>query len=385
MKKENFENALTEVDSAYIAEATEMAAKKKRSIAWKVLPTAAAIAACFILTVNAVVPVDLGFYLSSAFGDGYEVMGEMVSMPDNVAYRASGDELSLELKGIVGDGHVVKVFVDLTLSADIKILEELGRTAEFALFDLKLSPTGMPWEKQPSSYGASTGCIAVTENDDGSTTFSNVLTMRSRDELIGGKYIVSCTKMTYWDADVREEKTVLEGKWNVGFNLDYLDISEKIPVEVSGNILAAEERLENDELVYDYEEVPVDIYEINLSPLSVSVFWKAENEYQEVFEGHEIDGYITMADGSEIIWKDYWESEESGRFRLTDDGRWYTVEDSELDPIYITGKNSGGRCAGHGEPFMGHIILTFDAPLDAENVKSVTVGGVEVLLNRDTE
>lgn len=384
MKKENFENALTEVNSTYIAEAAEPAEKKKRGVAWKVLP-AAVIAACFVLTVNAAVPVNLGFYLSAAFGDGYEVIGEMVSMPNHVAYRSSGDEMSLELKGIVGDGHVVKVFVDLTVSADTEIPEGLGKTAEFALFDLKLSPTGMPWEKQPGSYGTSTGCLAVTENDDGSTTFSNVLTMRSRDELIGGKYIISCTKMSYWDADVREEKNVLEGKWNLGFSLDYLDISEKIPVEVSGNILTAEERLENDELVCDYAEAPVEIYEVNLSPLSISVFWKAENEYQEVFEGRDIDVNITMTDGSEIIWKDYWESEETGKFRLTDDGRWYTVDNSEPDPIYITGKNSGGGCAGHGEPYMGHIILTFDAPLDTENVMSVTIGGVEVIITRDIE
>lgn len=135
MKKVNFENALTEVDSAYIAESAEPAEKKKRSIIWKVIP-AAVIAACFVLTANAVAPVDLRFYLSAAFGDGYEVIGEMVSMPAHVAYRSSGDEISLELKGIVGDGHVVKVFVDLTISADTEIPEGLGKTAEFALFDL---------------------------------------------------------------------------------------------------------------------------------------------------------------------------------------------------------------------------------------------------------
>jgi len=90
--------------------------------------------------------------------------------------------------------------------------------------------------------------------------------MRSKDTLTGGKYIVSCTKMTCWDADAGEEKNILEGKWNIGFSLDYLDISEKIPVEVSGTVFAAKERLENDKLVCDYAEVPVDIYEINLSP-----------------------------------------------------------------------------------------------------------------------
>lgn len=381
MKRENFENALTDVNQEYIMEAAEIRRTEKKKAIWKIIPVAAVIAVCLVLTENALAPVDIGFYLQAAFGDGYEMLSDMTSMPDNVAYKSSADEIELELKGIVGDGHVVKVFVDLTLSADVEVPAGLGKVAEFALFDLKLSPTGFPWEKHIRSHSSSTGWLANKENDDGSTTFSYVLTIRSEDNLIGGKYIASCTKMTYWDSDTREEITIMEGEWNLAFSLDYRDLSEKIPLGVTGNMRTALEITEGEELTYDYFEAPVEVYEVSMSPLSLSIFWKAENEYLDAFFGSRPDGIsITMNDGSEILWRDYHVDQEIGKFRLNDDGTWHAIAEGEIAPIYITGSNSGGGCSGHGEPYMGHMTVTFDAPLDTENVQSVTIGGMEIPL-----
>lgn len=381
MKKENFENALTDVKEEYIHEAAEKKRASKKKLVWRIIPAAAVLAACLILTVNALAPVDMGFYLQAAFGDGYEMLDEMTSMPDNVAYKSSGDEIELELKGIVGDGQVVKVFVDLTLSADVEVPDGLGKPAEAALFDLKLSPTGLPWEKHIGSHSATTDLISKTENDDGSMTHSYVLTLKSADGVLGGKYVVSCTKMTYWDPEAQAEMTLMEGEWNLAFSLNYKDLSEKIPLGVNGTMRTALESLEGEELVYEYFEAPVEVYEVSMSPLSLSVFWKAENEYRDVFLGNEPDGIsITMTDGSGIIRRDYYEDEEIGKFRLNGDGTRDIIDDSEIAPIYITGSSSGGSVDGHGEPYMGHMIVTFDAPLDTENVKSVTIGGIEIML-----
>lgn len=379
MKKENFENALSEVNGSYIEEAAQLAGKKKRGTAWKVISAAAALAACFVLTVNAAVPVDLGFYLKAVFGDGYEMLSETVSMPDNLAYKYSDDSISLDMKGIVGDRQVVTVFIDLTVSADIAIPDGLRKAEEFALFDLKLRPTGMPWEKHIDSYGVTRGLIGKSKNEDGSNTFSYVLTMKSEDGVNGGKYLVSCNEMKYYNKEAKKDVTVLEGEWNLAFTLNYKDISETVQLSISDNISTSTEIYENGELIYEYGEVPAEIYKAVMSPLSLGIYWKSEYEYMDDFLGASFDDiFITMSDGSKIVKKDYYQSEEKGRFRLNNDGTWYTITEDEIAPVYITGINRGGGCDGHGEPYMGHIILTFDAPLDTENVKSVIVGGVEI-------
>lgn len=379
MKKENFENAMTDIKDEYITEAAEIVQKKRKKTVWKIIPAAAAIAACLMVSVNAVAPVDLGFYLRSVFGDGYEMVSEMVSMPDNVAQRYSDNSISLDLRGIVGDGQVVKVFVDLTTAADIEIPDGLGRAEEFALFDLRMRPTGMPWEQNINSYTGTGGIISKTTNEDGSTVFSYVLTLKSEDGVNGGKYLASCTKMSYYDADIGEEVTLLDGEWNLAFMLNYKDISESIALDVSGNMTVAKEMYDGENIFYEYSEAPVEIYEAVMSPLSLGIYWKSENEYMETFSGMSHNGIVvTMKDGSVIVKKDYYESEEKGKFRLNDDGTWYTIGEDEIDPIYITGISSGGSVSGHSEPYMGHMIITFDAPLDTENVKSVTVGGIEI-------
>jgi len=222
------------------------------------------------------------------------------------------------------------------------------------MFNLELKPAGLPWEQHIDSYGDSRGNLAKTENEDGSTTFSYVLTLRSEDELIGGKYIVSCTEMKYYDRRIEDTRIVLTGEWNLGFGLAYYDISERITVREDGN----------------------EICDIVLSPLSLGIFWGAESEQHNMFTRYDHDISITMTDGSEIVWKDFYETEEVGRFRLTDDGRWYTVDDSEIAPIYITNRLTGFRDDG-----TDYIILTFDAPLDTDNVKSVTIGGIEIPLS----
>ena len=117
MKLHTFADAVTAIDDRYIAEAAEAEAlqtKQRTRIfhrKWTVVPIAAALLAMAMFVVNAAAPVDLGFYLAAAFGDSYEMLDEMTSMPEPVAYRSSGEEIKLEMKGLVGDRQVVNVFV----------------------------------------------------------------------------------------------------------------------------------------------------------------------------------------------------------------------------------------------------------------------------------
>ncbi|MBQ7301732.1 MAG: hypothetical protein IJW77_18040, partial [Clostridia bacterium] len=133
MKQQIFTDAVTAIDDRYITEAAEAEViQTKHNIRkvrrkWTAVPIAAALLAMAMFVVNAAAPVDLGFYLAAAFGDSYEMLDEMTSMPEPVAYRSSGDEIKLEMKGLVGDRQVVDVFVDVTVAAECGVPGEKYR------------------------------------------------------------------------------------------------------------------------------------------------------------------------------------------------------------------------------------------------------------------
>jgi len=106
MKRENFEKAFENISDKTVTEAVLSRDKKRgrRGVLAKILiPAAILLLLSTVLAVNAASPVDLSFYISASFSGDYTMLSDMVSMPDKVAYRNSGDEVRLELK----DGTVV--------------------------------------------------------------------------------------------------------------------------------------------------------------------------------------------------------------------------------------------------------------------------------------
>ena len=199
MKVHTFADAVTAIDDRYIAEAAEaetLQTKQKTRIfhrKWTVVPIAAALLAMAMFVVNAAAPVDLGFYLAAAFGDSYEMLDEMTSMPEPVAYRSSGEEIKLEMKGLVGDRQVVNVFVDVTVAAECGIPVEKYRPV------MDLSDTGLPWETNLAAYGTSARVLGKTQNDDGSTTYACMLSLHAEDGVMASKYVVTCEGIAGWD------------------------------------------------------------------------------------------------------------------------------------------------------------------------------------------
>lgn len=380
MKKELFLEALTEIDDRYLTEAAEAVPGKHTGTRrrWTAVPIAAALLAMMVLAINAAAPVDLGFYLSAAFGDGYEMLDEMTSMPEPVAYRSSGDEIKLEMKGLVGDRQVVDVFVDVTVSA------ECGTPGEHFCPVMDLSDTGFPWEMNLAAYGTSARVLSKTLNDDGSTTYACMLSLHSEDGVMASKYNVSCSGIAGWDSESGEYETFVEGEWNMAFALNYNDLTEIRTPAVTGEMCGTHwSAFSLDRTANDMASAVITVDEVKISPLSVGIYFSADMQYKDFFSDYMVeDVYLTMEDGTVITRRDYVVGADGMLIRLhEDDQTWEEITADELDDIYVAFAGSGGGYnRREGEQYHGHHIFTFSAPLSVEEIVSVTVGGLEIPL-----
>lgn len=369
MKRENMENAITEVQDMYILEAAREPKKRRVRIKWAAVPAVILLLAGMLVTVNAAAPVHLGFYLKAAFGDGYTMLDDMTAMPDNIAVRSSGDEITLELKGIMGDRQVVDVFVDMTIAAGIEIPEEKVH------MDLQMKPTGLPWEKGISSYGAAGTTLFITENPDGSTTHSCKLSILSKDGVMASKYLVQCTRIETWTEDAQDRTPIVEGEWSLAFSLNYADLTETHASTVTGMMQYTDRNLPEEEITAEnLTAVPVQVQEIRLSPLSIGVYWMVDAEHKELAMGYTPAGMaVHLADGTAIMQKRY------DLYGTVQKALYPGEALSEKNGnILITGRSAGGGSNGHEEPYYGHCILTFDAELPVEEVVSITIGGLNI-------
>ena len=380
MKKEQFCEAMTAIDDRYLTESAEpiqnQSVGKRRK--WTVVPIAAAFLAAAVLCVNAAAPVDLGFYLQAVFGDGYQMLDAMTSMPDNVAYRSSGDEIKLEMKGLVGDRQVVDVFVDVTVAAECGIPGEDYRPI------MDLSDTGCPWEMNLAAYGTSARVLSKTQNADGSTTYACMLSLHSEDGVMASKYKVACTGIAGWNTNFGDYETLVAGEWNMAFSLNYEDLTEIRTPAVTGEMRGSHwSAVSLDRTAGDIASAVVTVDEVRISPLSVGVYFSADLQYKDFFSDYMIeDIYLTMEDGTVITRRDYLVGSDGMLIRLHEEDRtWEEITEDELADCYVELAGSGGGYnQRESEYYHGHHIFTFSAPLPVDEIVSVTVGGLEIPL-----
>ncbi len=386
MKLHDFTDAVTAIEDAYIAEAADIGQTKtqthKKHRKWAVVPIAAALLAMAVIAVNAAAPVDLGFYLAAVFGDGYEMLDEMTSMPDNVAYRSSGDEIKLEMKGLVGDRQVVDVFVDVTISAECGVPGNTYRPI------MDLSDTGFPWETHLAAYGTSARVLGKTQNDDGSTTYACMLSLHAEDGVMASKYVVTCEGIAGWDADYTNYHTMVEGKWTMAFSLNYNDLTEVLTPDITGEMTGVHWNALSD--VYNTGEAAEDmlmtatvkIDRVHISPLSIGIYYSGDRSERDIYSDYVVeDIYLTMADGTVITRRDYVVGADGMLIRLDAENQtWNEITEDALDDNYVEMAGSGGGIRADEDRFSAHIITTFSAPLPVDEIVSVTVGGLEIPL-----
>lgn len=270
MKKEILENAMTEIDAAYLCEAAESTVtqgKPHRRPIGRILLIAAAVIVLLVTGISAASPVDLSFYLDKAFHGGYDLIDGITSVPRNVFYSSSGDEIRLEMKGIVGDTQTVMVFYDITVQP------ESGLTDKELLFNTDMEPVWSIFNLPKSgSYGYNRQELGHTVMEDGSVvyqmcvTFEN-LDLKSGDNMFGDDMMVTLTSVASPDYEAKEKKTLLTGKWRMVFTLDYEDVTKIIPCDAE----IMPEFIDLTQSIETTASYPLHMREIRLSPLSLTV------------------------------------------------------------------------------------------------------------------
>ncbi len=353
MKKDNFEDALTGIDERFLMQAAEPAVGRRRTIKkWKLLPIAAALLLAAALGISAAAPVNIGFYLKAAFGGGYEMLDAITAMPDNVAFRASGDEIRMELKGIVGDSQIAYVFADLTVSPDIAVPEQ-----KFTL-DLKLEPTGFPWEQTIEGYSSDYAILSRTDNEDGSVTFACQASIRSRSGIMNPKYTFTCRGIRVWEDSPADAVNLLSGKWSLAFELNYKDLTKSIPLDQKLNVTGVPLELTHTDAEPITKELH--IYEARISPFSAAIYFEADHDYNNLL--HDLDHKdtkVVLTDGTVI--------------------RHYSAAKAD-DENRISSRSGGGGTASHGDPYRGYVMLIFSKPIDHTLIESIWIEGYEIPL-----
>ena len=387
MKLKNLTDAVTAIDDGYITEAVGAEQTKhnthKSHRKWAIVPIAAALLAMAMLAVNAAAPVDLGFYLAAAFGDSYEMLDEMTSMPEPVAYRSSGEEIKLEMKGLVGDRQVVDVFVDVTVAAECGVPGEKYRPI------MDLSDTGLPWETNLAAYGTSARVLGKTQNDDGSTTYACMLSLHAEDGVMASKYVVTCEGIAGWDTDYTDYHTMVEGKWTMAFALNYNDLTEVLTPGIEGEMAGVhwdvlDERYDTGTVAEDMlKTASVRIDRVHISPLSIGIYYSGDRSERDFYSDYVVeDIYLTMSDGTVITRRDYIVGPGGMLVRLDAENQtWEEITEDDLDENYVVLAGAGGGIRADEDRFSAHMISTFSAPLPVDEIVSVTIGGLTIPLN----
>lgn len=373
MKKENMENVLSDVRDAYIQEAAQAVKGKngkKNLKKWMAFPIAAALLVGLVMGVSAVTPVDLGSYLQEVFRISFRTLETTMSVPEDTVYHSSGEELKLELKGVSGDRQVLDAFVDVTLSPDFDLPED----RYFIHCQMKSTERN----------GVQSGRYSVldrTENPDGSTTLSCQLTLTDTRIMPESEYAVECSRIEVWYEDTGEYTTILEGDWRLTFTPNLEDRTRVLQPMAEGNLFLHDASLLPGKIRdEDLMMVPAKVYEIQLSPVSIGVYWSVEAEYRNQVLGSIPSVFmVKLTDGRLIEYdRNVLYEPVLGRMERAADGTWHPAEESEKTPISITNQSSGTSAGGADAPCTGYSIFTFDAELPVEEIAVITVGEIVI-------
>ena len=381
MKKELLETALSEIRTEYLEEAMEpmptdknqSRAGKKRRLLW--LPAAViGLLLCVTFSAAAWSPVDLQTYLGAVFRDGYELLDDMVSMPEYVSYHASGDEIKLELRGILGDSQAVMIFFDLTAAPEVELPEAYVRYTvdiDAAWYLLPSYRGSLGW------YGAEV--LERTENEDGSVTQKMCVMFTSEALPLGKPLVLTLRGLDVLDPQTHQAEKLVSGKWQITFPLDYKDTTKVIPVDA---MLEAAMCSQADPDAPS-ETLPLHISEVRLSPLSVMIKADTDAEISDTeFDRFNLrtakDGVLLLSDcGYEIA---------DGKYRIdSENGTWWEATEEEIAVWEARNRISGMHCSSSVDTENGRRnvtwIFSFTSQIDPEAVTALCFGDAELPLS----
>ncbi len=364
MKRENLENALASISDEILAESAVKATPKRRRVKLPRIIVPAAVVAMLmatLLVVNAAAPVDLSFYVTSQFGGGYDMLDEMTSLPTTTTTRYSSDDIKFELKGVIGDVAVAYIYFDVIVSPDVALPERIN-------FDYDLHEITMPWDS--ISHGYSFGELsAPVVNDDGSITHKCYVNLSQTNlntdagyTLSGRAFSLSISRI-FKHNDNHEEVTLLEGKWSIGFVLNYKDLTDIR--EINEDITISRPALVwgNDVRVEAKEPITVTLDRLTISPLSAGIYitFPEELHVNDQFPLEMFDEYVGL--------------------RMKDGSVAASTHSIFADEVkYKVNRSSSGQKPGKDGAFVKNTIITFAEPIDLTEVAAFIISDVEIPL-----
>ena len=286
MKRENIEHAIGNISAEYISEAVNNANKKKNKksrLLPKLLVPAAALLCVLMFGVNAASPVDLGFYLERMYGGDYTMVDEIVSMPSVVSYRSSGDEVKLELKGVLGDSATAVIYFDVVVSPEVEIPERW-------YLDIDCDELCLPWNSR--GLGSSQGTLAHTVDADGSNRFASYIRVTQTDELDPDSFsmadqawLVRLNSIGGWKnvPDNPEKFPVLDGRWTMALELNYRDLSSDYRFDRDYIIEQPEVEMTGAVRSEAGEPISIRFDRLSISPVSATFFISLEEDLNDEF------------------------------------------------------------------------------------------------------
>ncbi len=377
MKKECLEDALTQIDAAYLDEAAKAAGsskKTRRSGPGRILLIAAALAVLLIAGISAVSPADLSFYLDKTFHGGYDLIDGMTSVPRSVAYSSSGGGIRLEMKGIVGDGQAADVFFDIIVDPNsgltdknLYFVTDIDRV--WSIFRLPKADGSHSWNQR--ELGRETA-------EDGSVVYRMCCGIKSGDLKRGDDLAVRVSTVFTVDFEAQQKQTLLTGKWSMVFTLDYEDISKVIPLDLE--ITPAFRPFGSEE---ECVTCPLHLREVRISPLSLMLTGDcAASDDPGGTEFAEVG--IQYRDGSCVPQSSAYRMG-GGMVVLNDDGTWRDASAEEIAAWESRNTITGGSSSSRADPddpgrLLRTWIWTFSSELDYENAVCLLLGGEAVEL-----
>jgi len=345
MKKENFENALENISDERVSEAAESYDKKtkRRKFTAKLLiPAAILLLLSAVLTVNAASPVDIGSYISLMFGGDHTMVDDMISMPEKVSYRSSGDEMKLELKGVMGDAASAIIYFDIVVSPEVEIPERW-------YFDVDYDELCLPWDGL--GLGGSYGTLEYTVDDDGSHRFASYVRVTQSDALMPDSFnmseqafYVTVNTLGGWKnyPDNPERYSVLDGKWTMALQLNYRDVGTTY--HFGEEYVISQPEVEFDEVTYREAGDPVTVVidRIGVSPIGISCYFSLSlEEDAKLLNELYLVTAVRLKDGGLIAARHGMFNDDASAYtrggsssgRRGDDGRWYKSMYMEFNDI----------------------------------------------------
>jgi len=365
MKRENFEKAFENISDKTVTEAVLSRDKKRgrRGVLAKILiPAAILLLLSTVLAVNAASPVDLSFYISASFSGDYTMLSDMVSMPDKVAYRNSGDEVRLELKGVMGDSVSAVIYFDVVVSPGIEIPERW-------YLDIDYDELCLPWNSM--GLGGSQGTLEHTVDADGSNRFKSYVRVTQSDAIMPDSFnmsnqafYITLNGIGGWKnyPDNPERFTVLEGKWSMALQLNYRDISTAY-IFGKDYIVSQPEFVTDEMLVSEAgEPITLNINRISLSPIGITYYFSLPQEDVDEFRL-----FNSIGDVSGVKLKD-------GRIIATRHSIF-----GDIAELNSNGGSTSGRRGDDGRQYMS-VNLRFEDVIDIADVESLLISDTEIKL-----